>query len=456
LSSTSRLARFTLNELDVLPGDVIETAKLILADTVACMVGGSTTAAARDLAEVVDFLGGKPQATLVGMGKRADLVQAVYLNAYMSDILDFEDTFVSHPSSGVIPAALAAGEMVNCSGMDLLRAIVAGFEVSMRVGLAIRPSGPMAQPSAGVYYFHCFGSTAAAGRLMKLSEDQLEQAFGTAAAHAPLPLWIAKWSRPLHWVKNNCGGQAAAGIMGVLLARTGFVGVADVLDHPLGFWRMVGSDRYDAEVATAGLGADWMILRDTLKPYPCCRWLHSTLTALQEIMSEASLSGASAVEAVTVRSPNHLANFMHFNPKTLVDAEFSLPYVVAQLLRGIKPGCEWFTEANMRSPEADRLARKVRVIVDPELEAFYRANGTYSVSVTLAANDGRSFERRVDYPKGDTKNPMTVEEVAGKFMTLVTPVFGEDRSQALWQAIRTVERQKEVRPLVDSLAGPTG
>lgn len=333
VTSSMKLARFSVADLNHVPPDVLAMAKMVLMDTLGCMFGGSRTKVARCLEDVMTASGGTPQATVIGLGRRLSGIQAGYVNGQLADILDFEDTFVGHPGAAVIPAALAAAEIVNCSGLELLKAIIVGYEVCMRVALAVRPSQPAAHANAGVFYFHCFGATAAAGRLLRLEVGELEQAFGIAASHAPLPIWLAKWERPLHWVKNNFGGQTAAGLIGVLLAKTGFAGPRNILDHPLGFWRMVGSDRYDAEVVTRGLGDEFLILQDTFKPYPCCRWLHSTLDGVDYIVKTHRLERG-VLASIVVRGPNHLLNFGDLTPQTLVDAQFSLPYSVAALLLG--------------------------------------------------------------------------------------------------------------------------
>lgn len=454
MSSSGILAEYALSRMDDIPTEVVGAAKIVVADTIACMIGGSRTEPGRCLGDLASYLGGNGQAALVGLGARSNLVQAAYVNGQLADILDFEDTFVGHPSAAVIPAAFAAGEAVDCSGKDLLKAIVAGYEVCMRVALAIQPVSPMAHASAGVYYFHSFGATAAAGRLFGLSVRKLDEAFGTAAAHTPLPLWIAKWERPLHWVKNNFGGQTAAGIAAVLLARTGYVGVANILDNPLGFWTMVGSDRYDRDTATRNLGTEYLILQDTLKPYSACRWLHGTLDAVERIMKAEHAQAMPNVRSVTVRGPKHLASFDHRDPQTLVDAEFSLPYTVSQVLLGAVPGPDWFGGHRLQDPVSADLSRRVSVVVDPELEALYRDTLIRPVVVSVVTEDGRRLEQRVDYPKGDTMNPMTVEEVWRKFTRLVSPVFGPDRAAQIWETVQHLDSMAQVSGFLSSLAGP--
>ena len=405
---------------ETLPREVIEKAKIILLDTLGVGLSGAKTKPGKIMIEVIKNLGGKKESTLIGDGSRVNCVQAGYVNSYLVDVMDFEETYVGlcHPNASVVPAALAVGESVKASGKEVIHSIVIGNEIATRIGLAIRPSKERTETGGSAYTWHCFGSVAAASKLLHLNQIQMMNAFGFTGSSTSLPTSITKWERPLHWVKNNFQRQTEAGILGALMARNGFTGPIQILDSDLGFWRMAGSDRCDYDQMKKGLGEEYEILKISLKPYPACRWIHGTLDAVFELLKENSVK-YEEIDQIKVISVSELKKwFTDYHPKSLVDAEFSVPYTVAMLILGIKPGLGWFKEKTLEDPKVLSLAQKVRVESTPEEdEVFYRSTVQMASSaVEIIMKDGRSFHKRIEVEKEPLRgSPENSIDAIGKF-----------------------------------------
>lgn len=436
-----------------LPDAAVDKAKMIILDTLGCALAGYKTEAGRILISVMKGLGGNPQSTIIGDGSKISCVHAGFANSVLSDYLDFEDTLrPGHPSATVIPAALAVGEYVGSSGKDLITAIVLGYEVLVRVGLAVFPSRERSEKVASNYASHVWGATAASGKLLGLNEEEMLDAFGCAGSLTPLPLWIAKWPKPLHWLKNNYGGQTAAGILGGLLAKEGFLGPRTILDSDepnLGFWVMVGSDRCDFDKMVSGLGKEHVITKTNFKPYPACRWTHTTLDAVGGLLKDHQIKPWQ-IEEILVRVPSRIAKERSFSddkPMTIVDAEFSLPYVVAMIVLGETPSLDWYAKEKMRDSRVLDIGSRVKVAVDPEADKVYLEENKAMSTVKITTKDGKEYTKCVDLPKGDYQKPLTKQELLNKFMILASSTLKKEKIERIIQTLDRLEHLTNISKL---------
>lgn len=434
-----------------LPKDVVEKAKWIILDSIGCALAGARTKMGQVVIDQIKALGGKNESIIFGKKMRTNSVWAGFCNAILLDALDYEETALAHPSATIIPAAFALGEAAQASGRNIILSVVLGFEVSQRIGLAILPSPEVGNKVAVLFAFHSFGSCVAGGKIMRLSPPQLLNALGYTGAATPVPTWISKWERPLHWVKNDYGEQTRAGILGVLLARRGFIGPQKVLDGDLGFWRMVGSDRFDPQEMIKDLGISYEILKDTFKPYPACRWLHAALDALQRIVTENPFP-PEEVEKITVKTFKDAAVLLDYKPKAMVDGEFSLPYGLAMILLRKKPGPSWYSSGNLRSKEVAICMAKVKSKVDPEADELYSRERKMTAAVHVRLRNGKEFEKKVVSPKGSLENPMTEDELIEKFEELAaTSIRDKSVIPKIVKLIMNLEEVEEINGITSLL-----
>ncbi|MFZ6761957.1 MmgE/PrpD family protein [Pseudoroseomonas sp. WGS1072] len=377
---------------------------------------------------------------------------AALINATLGHSLDFDDTHavaVVHPGAPVIPAALAAGEMTGASGAEVQVAIVAGYEVALRLALAL---------PAGAHYdrgFHpsatcgAFGAAAAAGRVFGLDAAGMASALGIALSQCAGSLqFLANGA----WTKRfQVGWAGMAGLAAATLAREGFKGAADAIEGKHGFLRSYAPDPKPGRVLQ-DLGQVWELMQTGVKPYPSCRWGHAGIDAALALRAEHDLK-AEEIEGVTLgisRAGMLLVGEpadRKADPQNIVDGQFSGPFVIATALSTGAMG--WDSYALLRDPSIRSMMRKVRCENDPEIEAEFPAN--MSGKLTVRAR-GETFTRKVIVPKGEPDNFLTEAELRAKFSGLADAVLGPQAAGALADTISELDRLNDISPLLRSPA----
>ncbi len=407
------------------PDDVVATARVCLLDSLGCMLGGTRVAEVTLAVRLVLGWGETPEAVVPGLTGRYPAPLAAYAAAQLANALDYDDTVlgVGHPGAAVIGTALAIGQARRANGSDLLRAVVAGYEAAVRIGQATASSRERARAVRG-HTWAVFGATAAAASLLGLDADQMAEAFGLAAQHALVPT-VGKWyERPISPLKNNYGWAAAGGILAATLVAEGARTHRGVLDGETGFWVMASSDRWQPDVALAGLGTDFAIRHVEFKPFAACRYMQTSLDALEQILAR-DRPEVTALRDVVVRAAAQVHVFADYAPRTLLDAQFSLPFSVAALLLG-RP----LTRFDPGDAELAALASRVRIETDPGAERQASFAGL-PATVELRLVDDTVLTARVDVPPGDPSRPLDADDLRQKFLDLATPVLGPDGARDL-------------------------
>jgi 2-methylcitrate dehydratase PrpD len=428
MSATAELAALAVGlSWENVPEAIRARAKLALLDSVGCAVAGSATEPAVLSREALG-LPRSNDAVVLGIGRRTTALTASFHNALAINALDFDDQAPTggHPGAGVVAASLAAAEKLGCSGPQLLTALVAGYEVAMRVQAAIRPSPAQYERAHGNGTPLAFGAAAAVGRLLELDEQGMRRAFGIAGPFSPVPhAGKFGWDEEsLSWVKDNVAWPAEAGMRAALLAGTGFVASESILDGDTGFWRMAASDRWDEGVL---LGDGFLLAQLSFKPYPCCRWLHPMLDAVDELVRTVELA-ASDIDEVTVESTAVVARrFGNQRPRSLVDAQFSAPHAVAMRLLGV-PEALWWRPENREDPRVKALMERVVVREDPLLTRQHRDGGWSAnrvpARVTVHLRQGRESAAFCDHASGSPDHPRSQHQhVHDKAVSLLTAAY---------------------------------
>jgi 2-methylcitrate dehydratase PrpD len=360
---------------------------------------------------------------------------AALLNGALAHSLDFDDTHAAgslHPGAPVIPAAFAAAEMTGASGAEVMAAIVAGYEVTCRVALAL---------PAGAHYdrgFHptatcgAFGAAAAAGRVFGLDGKGIADAFGIALSQAAGSLQFLKNGA---WTKRfQVGWSALSGLSAATLAREGFLGAAEALEGKHGFMHAYAPSPTPSR-ALEQLGTVWELMNTAVKPYPSCRYGHAAIDAAIALRAELGLK-PDEIERVTVGLPAKGMLLVgapaekKASPQNVVDGQFSGPFVVACALATGAMG--WESYALLQAPAIRALLPKITCEQDAEIEAEFPRN--MSGKVTLVAR-GRTFMRKVVVPKGEPGNFLTEDELKAKFFGLADAVLGHGQAALLADAL---------------------
>ncbi|HWL57471.1 MAG TPA: MmgE/PrpD family protein [Paracoccus sp. (in: a-proteobacteria)] len=425
MAITQRLAEFSaLTDTAEIPAEVTSRALALTTDFAGSVIRAATdsdsTPAILAMLEKLGLAGEGP-CTVLGLSRRFGAGAAALLNGAFGHSLDFDDTHADsslHPSAPVIPAALAAAELVDASGADLLAAIVVGFEVCCRIGMALDPTAHYARGFHPTATAGTFGAAAAAGRLMGLTPEQMVSAFGVAASQASGSLQFLQNGA---WNKRYQVGEASMkGLIAATLASEGFLGAAEALEGTHGFLKGY-SDGVVAERATSGLGTVWETLRIGVKPYPACRYTHAAVDGLLRLQRE---HGWSADDI------DHMRVGLHRNgialvgapldekrrARSIVEGQFSMPFAAAvALLRG---RFGWDDYDLLGDPKADALADRVEVFRDVSLEGLRHPFGA-TLEVTA---QGKVTQLRIPDPSGEPETFPDDAAIALKFMSLTGPV----------------------------------
>lgn len=448
--STERLAQYIESACyDNIPENVREKTKLLILDTLGCSIGGLRGRAPEIIVEYYRAIGGTPEATLWATGEKLPCANAAYVNAFIGNILDYDDTYrdLAHPGvTTILPAFALAERLGGISGRALMTAVVVGYEVSLRIALAIVPTLARYDQVFGFTTHQVFGGSAAAAKLLRLDGDGIRRALGLAGVTAPVPHihknGIASDERPLTWQKGY-GHSAMVGLTAAVFAAAGLHANRHILDGEKGFWAMAGSDRCRWDLLTAGLGETYELHHSAIKPWPACRLIHSTLDAVESLRSRGI--GVSEIERVEVHTLSELGrDFAVPNPRHLPDANFSLPYLTALVLLGrdLKGGLR---EADLNDTRVLALANKVTLIADEAADVAQHSTRRAMMStVTLRLRGGRAESCSVEHPKGAPENPLERSDVLAKFRALVAPQFGTDRCETLVERLLGLERLYDV------------
>ncbi|MFQ5681961.1 MAG: MmgE/PrpD family protein [Candidatus Binatia bacterium] len=426
-SLTERVSSWLIGWRDAgLPVDVLEVARVYMLDWLGSALAGLATVPG---AKLRDYGRVQPpgQATLVGLelGRSAEV--AALVNGGLSHIVEMDDLdngSVLHPGAVIIPAALAVAEREHCSGKNFLSAVVAGYEVAIRVGEAVG--------KRHYHYFHntatcgVFGAAAAVGWLLGLTEAQCVWALGNAGTQAA-GLWEfntdGDMSKHLH-----AGRAASNGVLAADLARLGFTGARRILEGPRGFFAATapGADpgtfsKYwnrQEQVPVFKIGGV------SIKPHASCRHTHPAIDAALALRAQLP-RGDSDAPSVSHITQVHVGTYGaaldlcdNPQPRTPYAAKFSLHYCVAAALSRGHVGVTDFTPQAIADPTVCSLLPRICTALEPQLEARYPAEWPAAVSVILG--NGDKLNAVVNHPKGDPENPLTPQELTDKFRDLAT------------------------------------
>ena len=450
MSITQHLAEFSSAiRLDALPPAVVARARFLVLDLVGNMVrarhDSESTPALLAAAKALGL--GHGECGVFGEAAGWSPAGAALLNGALAHSLDFDDTHAAgslHPGAPVIPAAIAAGEMAGASGAEVLAAIVAGYEVTCRVALALPAGAHYARGFHPTATCGVFGAAAAAGRVFGLSGEEIASAMGIALSQSAGSLqFLANGA----WTKRfQVGWAAMAGLSAATLAREGFKGAAAALEGKAGFLHAYAPDPIP-ERAVQDLGVVFELMKTAVKPYPSCRYGHAGIDAMLALRAEHGLR-AEEVERITYgtsRSGMMLVGepaAKRADPQNVVDGQFSGPFVLASALATGAMG--WDSYSMLFDPTIRALLPKVVCEDDPEIEAEFPAN--MSGKVTVRAR-GRDFVKTVVVPKGEPDNFLSEAELRAKFAGLVDHVLGVERSAALADAVLAIDASNDVGAL---------
>lgn len=430
------LAEYTVStSYDDIPTEVVEHAKRAIRDYVGVAVYGAHHNVGEKIMTYVDRCMGGDEATVIGR-QTASPTGAALANGVFGHAIDYDDTFESiviHPTSPVFAATLAAGEVADADGKDLITAYTIGCEVAYRVGHSTYPNhyqnGWHSTGTVG-----SFGSTAAAAHLLDLSVDETINALGTvASASSSLKKNFGSMTKPLH-----AGHAAETGLRAALLAQEGFTADDEILEGKIGYGEVMTTDgSYDPSIITEGLGEEWAVLDLGFKPHPSGVITHAAMDALRTLVVDYDLT-VDSVESITVALDDAASEMLHHaNPENALQAKFSIEFCLAAILRERRAGIHEFTDEYVTQPETrDAIAKIDRDFEENLFDAHY---ASYGARVTVETSDGKTLVEEVKHHPGSPNNPVSKERLRSKFDECVLTVLDESETETLAETIGSLE-----------------
>jgi len=422
---TRRLAGFvaTLRH-DRIPDAARAYVSRSLLDWLGCCIAGLHEPPVRALEAVLAPMGGAGQATVIGRGRRASVLDAALLNGVAGNVLDLDDLhpgLIGHPAAVLAPTVLALGEWLGADGAAVETAYVAGYEVLVRIGLGTEPDlyrrGWHATGVLGT-----FGACAAAGRLLGLDERALCAALAIAATQAA-------GLRELSGTPARCihqGRAAAAGVLACLWAREGVQGVDDIVGAPHGLRVFSGEVR--AEPMLDGLGERFLLDQTCYKRHAASGSLHAALDATIALRERHGLAPDQVAKVEVSTHPLALELCApHAAPRSVASARQSMHFGIALALAEGRCDRDLYTDAMRVDPSIRALCERVTVAADPTM-VYAQAMPS---EVALTTRDGRRLSMRVDVPRGRPGNPMEPGELVDKFRALVDGALDAPTAQAV-------------------------
>jgi len=448
------IAKTTFEDI---PENVVEEAKDCILDSLGCAVGGATLQPGKVIIDFFTDLGGHPEASVLATGKKLPCIHTAYVNSYLANLLDFDDTStrpLAHPGATIIPPGLALAEKIGASGRDLITAIVIAYEAWGRIAQAIASSPERQAKVWGMSTHQIFGAAIVSAKLLKFDAEQIANALGLAGVSAPVPncrkLGVELEDRPISWAKNNFGWASMGGVLAACLTEKGFKGNKHILDGERGFWLMASSDQCDFEKITLNLGTDYLISQTGFKPYASCRMTHSSLDAIVEIMAKHK-ADVNKIKTIKVNNIAEVAEtFGVHNPASILDAQFSLPHLIALELLGKSPS-KGLSDDDLTDPMVRSLAERVSIEPSSELEKKFCQNGLLSAMVSIELTDGSLYSKRVDIPKWSATSRPTRRELQDKFIRLTAPTIGSEAADAIVEDIEQLANLRDISIMISEI-----
>ncbi len=413
----------------------------------ALLAGASRPPATLISAALEDEVRGGGGAICYVSGRRVPVRHAALLNGTASHIVEFDDIFrraVYHPGCPTIAAALAAAQTRGADMAALLRALVAGYDVSCTIGVAVQPSHYNFWHTTGT--IGTFGAAAATAVLLGCDAGKTAHAIATAATMAGGLQQAFRgegMSKPLH-----PGHAAEAGALAAMAASRGMTGALDVLHGPAGFAAATSEDTGKWETALAGLGKPFAITDMTFKNHGCCGHIFAALDAVRELqrvhgfaageVQQVAVGGYKATKEVCDRP----------TAKTEQDCRFSTQFTVATMLLygGVRLAA--FEPERITDPDIRALMPKITVAIDPDCAAAFPSRRSARVTITL--KDGRQVSQYQPTRKGDPDAPLSDADLGEKFLELAGPAVGDVAAKALLESLWKGAALPGVVPLVQA------
>jgi 2-methylcitrate dehydratase len=439
--------------------DTVHEVKRRIIDSIGCALGAWNEEPCQIARKVASEFSAKNGATIIGTHHQAPPDWAAFATGCCIRYFDYNDTYLSkepaHPSDN-ISAVLAAAESVGASGPDVITATALAYEVQCRLcdAASIRARG-WDHPTYG-----SFSTVLAAAMLMKLDPEKTRHAVNIAGV-AGMGMRQSRVGELSHWKGVAFAHAARHGVYSALLARSGMTGPAPIFEGQMGFEKELGvslgnvGEKFAVPFAENPQGPASMILNTSIKYWPA--EYHSQSAIEAALFLREQIDDPSQIASVHIESHDASVDIIgseaeKWKPETRETADHSLPYITAIALIDGDVTDRQFEPERFTDPAIWRFLENVKVTRNAELSALYAVAVANIVHVTL--KDGKTLTKRVDYPLGNAKNPVSDGELERKFLRLVEPALGRDQCAKILDHVWSLDQKKGVHHLMKLLRMP--
>jgi 2-methylcitrate dehydratase PrpD len=437
------LAKFALEfPSQDIPADVMHLAKRCAMNSWGVALYATLDPASDIMLDFLRAEGCAPLATVIGSGFKTSPQNAALANGFLGHLEDYDDTHttVIHPSAPILPAALALGEQRGVSGKELLGAFAIGVDVACRIGLVI-----YSHFREGAAHWHItntcgvLGAAAAAGRLLKLTEQQMVYALAIAGTQASgVREVFGSMCKPFH-----AGRAAQNGTVAALLAQRGFTGTDGIFEGERGLVGVMATG-HDINEATTDLGTRWELRQNGLKPYACGQANHGFLDAVLALRKKAGVSPQTIKHMHGSVQQFAPALVRRRHPRSGLESKFCYYHSMAAAMIDGQALAAQFTDARATDPAVEALRNRIDFSEDPSLPRR-------AAVVTLELNDGTTYTETVEHPTGTPGNPMSDTMVQEKFNGLAAAALGAEKANKAQRALWEMDKVGDVRELLPLL-----
>jgi len=426
-----------------LPNTVVERARDIVADTIAVIAAGAREEEVKKITARITHHDSTGTATVIGTTQRTEPAKAAFINGTAGTFLELDEGNQfgrGHPGIHVIPAALAVSEEKGLSGPEFVTALVLGYEIGTRIGIACKLR--MSMHPHGTW--GTVGAAVAVAKLMGYDKAGMKEIINVSSS-----LGLATSRKTMlegGTVRNVYAGMS--NYMGILahdLVQSGFTGEADGLSTVFG---SVVSETFSTEAMVEGLGTRYEIARNYFKRHACCRYNHGTLDALVEIAAKTALK-PEEIARVDVETYSLAAQLCDQEPQNMLAGKFSIPFAVATTIVHGCTGVESFRPQVIHNSAVKDLAHRVFVTEDPKLTAMMPKCRPSRVKVQL--KDGSVLEAEAFTNKGDTEDPYSREELRAKYFDLALLTWKQDVAEAIHADVMKLQALDDLKVLTGKL-----
>lgn len=440
----------TSMDFDDLGDRTVHSAKRVVLDTLGCAIAAMDSKPARISMRSIQGTSGVYRSTILGTKRKTDPAHAAFINGAMSRYLDYNDTYdskeLSHPSDNIMPI-LSVAEAFKRTGKDAILGIVLAYELQCRLCDAAN----LWKLGWDHVIYGLVSVSGASSRIMNIGKEKTAQAINIALS-SHLTMRQLRAGQLSMWKAPAFSNSARNAIFSAMLARNGMTGPAPVFEGEMGFWKEVSGKFSIDQFDFGGNRGSFRINETVIKYFPAeIRAQTAIFAALEARKAFGFINDIRSVEIGGDEASWKIIGRGRekWDPETKETADHSLPYIVAVALMDGKVDADSYLEKRFRDRKTLEFMKRIKVVERPNFTKLFEKGGTVNASdLMIKLKNGKTIRKEVIYSKGHHKNPMSDDELEGKFRRLVKGKISSERAKRIISSVWNLDKEKDISKLV--------